>query len=203
MSRLLSLLLLCLLLAACGSRDDRANGDSVAQANGDSVAQASGDYERGPNNGRLLRDGDFALEVTIYETNAPPHYRLYAYRDGKPLDPGEVVPTVELKRLDGEVNRFAFKPENDYLVGDGEVTEPHSFDVSVTAEHGGRTSSWSYDSYEGRVTIPAVVAEDAGIRVEAAGPGVVRDIVRLTGTIALDANRHAFVRARFPASCAW
>jgi membrane fusion protein, heavy metal efflux system len=190
MSRLIPLLLLCLLLAACGSRDDFANGDGAAQENGD--------YERGPNNGRLLRDGNFALEVTIYETNAPPHYRLYAYRDGQPLDPAEVMPTVELKRLDGEVNRFAFKPENGYLVGDGEVTEPHSFDVSVTAEYGGRTSTWSYDSYEGRVTIPAAIAEDAGIRVEVAGPAVIRDVVRLTGTIALDANRHAAIRARFP-----
>lgn len=191
MSRLFFLFLLCLLLAACGPRDN-------AQDGGTESVRASGDYERGPNNGRLLRDGDFALEVTIYETNAPPHYRLYAYRNSQPLDPAQVVPTVELKRLDGEVNRFAFKPENGYLSGDGEVTEPHSFDVTVTAEHNGRTSTWSYDSYEGRVTIPAAIAEDAGIRVEAAGPAVVRDVVRLTGTIALDANRHATVRARFP-----
>jgi membrane fusion protein, heavy metal efflux system len=159
---------------------------------------ANEDYERGPNNGRLLRDGDFALEVTIYETNVPPHYRLYAYRSGRPVAPNEVTATVELSRLDGEVNRFTFTAENDYLSGSGEVTEPHSFDVAVTAEQGGKTSTWSYDSYEGRVTIPAAIAEDAGIRVEPAGPTAIRDVVRLMGTIELDANRHAAVRARFP-----
>ncbi|MDH0624142.1 efflux RND transporter periplasmic adaptor subunit [Pseudomonas chengduensis] len=190
MNRLLFLLFLSLALAACGPNSDRVDRGVDGQANED--------YERGPNNGRLLRDGDFALEVTIFETNAPPHYRLYAYRSDSLIPPTEVVATIELSRLDGEVNRFTFAPESTYLVGSGEVTEPHSFDVAVTAEHGGKRSNWSYESYEGRVTIPAAIAEDAGIRVEQAGPASIRDIVRLTGTIAFDSNRYASVGARFP-----
>lgn len=190
MNRLLFLLFLSLVLAACGPNSDRVDRGVDGQANED--------YERGPNNGRLLRDGDFALEVTIFETNAPPHYRLYAYRSDSLIPPTEVVATIELSRLDGEVNRFTFAPESTYLVGSGEVTEPHSFDVAVTAEHGGKRSNWSYESYEGRVTIPAAIAEDAGIRVEQAGPASIRDIVRLTGTIAFDSNRYASVGARFP-----
>ncbi|MFH1605135.1 MAG: efflux RND transporter periplasmic adaptor subunit [Pseudomonadota bacterium] len=190
MNRLLFLLFLSLVLAACGPNSDRVDRGVDGQANED--------YERGPNNGRLLRDGDFALEVTIFETNAPPHYRLYAYRSDSLIPPTEVVATIELSRLDGEVNRFTFAPESTYLVGSGEVTEPHSFDVAVTAEHAGKRSNWSYESYEGRVTIPAAIAEDAGIRVEQAGPASIRDIVRLTGTIAFDSNRYASVGARFP-----
>lgn len=190
MNRLLFLLFLSLVLAACGPNSDRVDRGVDGQANED--------YERGPNNGRLLRDGDFALEVTIFETNAPPHYRLYAYRSDSLIPPTEVVATIELSRLDGEVNRFTFTPENTYLAGSGEVTEPHSFDVAVTAEHAGKRSTWSYDSYEGRVTIPAAIAESAGIRVEQAGPASIRDIVRLTGTIAFDSNRYASVGARFP-----
>lgn len=192
MNHLFFLILLCpLLLAACSP-----SGDPTDEATGMQVANE--DYERGPHNGRLLRDGDFALELTIYETNVPPHYRLYAYRDGNPVAPKDVTATVELSRLDGEVNRFTFTPKNDYLTGSGEVTEPHSFDVTVTAEHDGKTSTWSYDSYEGRVTISAAIAEDAGIRVEPAGPAVIHDVVQLMGTIELDANRHASVGARFP-----
>lgn len=190
MIRILSLLLLCVLAAACSP-----GGDKPKEA---ASAQASGSYERGPNNGRLLRDGDFALEVTIYETNAPPHYRLYAYRDGKPVAPADVAATIKLSRLDGEVNQFTFRPEGNYLVGSGEVTEPHSFDVAVTAEHAGKKSTWSYESYEGRVSIPAGIAKDAGIKTESAGPAVIRDVVRLMGTVVLDADRHAAVRARFP-----
>ena len=190
MNRLLLLFLLGLALAACNPNSNPVDGGVDRQA--------KGDYERGPNNGRLLRDGDFALEVTIYETNAPPHYRLFAYKGDDPLPPTEVVATIELSRLDGEVNRFTFAAESTYLVGSGEVTEPHSFDVTVTAEHDGKRSNWTYASYEGRVTIPTAIAEVAGIRVEPAGPARIRNVVRLTGTIAFDANRYAAVRARFP-----
>lgn len=190
MIRFLSLLLLCVFAAACSPGGDKPKGEASAQA--------SESDERGPNNGRLLRDGDFALEVTIYETNAPPHYRLFAYRGGKPVAPADVVATITLSRLDGEVNQFTFAPENNYLVGSGEVTEPHSFDVSVSAEHAGKKFTWFYESYEGRVSIPASIAKDAGIKTESAGPAVIRDVVRLMGTVVLDADRHAVVRARFP-----
>ncbi|PXZ85206.1 efflux RND transporter periplasmic adaptor subunit [Pseudomonas aeruginosa] len=185
MIRILSLLLLCVFAAACSPGGDKPKEEASAQA--------SGSYERGPNNGRLLRDGDFALEVTIYETNVPPHYRLYAYRDGKPVAPADVVATIKLSRLDGEVNQFTFTPEGNYL-----VIEPHSFDVAVSAEHAGKKSTWSYQSYEGRVSIPAGIAKDAGIKTESAGPAVIRDVVRLMGTVVLDADRHAAVGARFP-----
>ena len=106
MSRHLTLLLLPLLLVACGGEPASQAGEAAAEA-----APASGDYERGPNRGRMLRDGDFAIEVTIFETNVPPQFRLYAYKDGKPVNASEVVPTVTLKRLDGETNVFTFKPE--------------------------------------------------------------------------------------------
>ncbi|GAB3465717.1 efflux RND transporter periplasmic adaptor subunit [Azotobacter salinestris] len=159
---------------------------------------AAADFERGPHRGRLLRDGDFALEVTIFETNVPPHYRLYAYQGDQPLKPAEIEATIELRRLDGEVNRFTFKPENDYLVGSGTVVEPHSFDVQVDAHYGGRAHRWEFASYEGRTTIPGAIASDAGVKVEMAGSAVIRDNLHLVGNVALDANRHARIKARFP-----
>ncbi len=192
MTRLLILIALTTALVACG-------GDQPAHSEGEAGhGAAAAEFERGPHRGRMLRDGEFALEVTIFETNVPPQYRLYAYRGDKPIAPAEVDATVELKRLDGEVNRFTFKPENGFLTGSGTVTEPHSFDVKVTATHGGKTHTWSYDSYEGRTTIPAAVAKDAGVVIEKAGPAVIRDTVQLMGTVALDQNRHAQIKARFP-----
>jgi len=189
--RFISPVLLAVLLAACGG--DKPASDSHA---GESAAAA--DYERGPHNGRLLRDGDFALEVTIFETGVPPQYRLYAYQDDKPLKAADVTATVELRRLDGEVNRFTFSPQGDALVGSGTVVEPHSFDVKVAAKHAGKSHDWAFASYEGRTTIAAAVAADAGVKIEVAGPAVIRDTVRLMGNVVLDANRHAQVKARFP-----
>lgn len=191
MNRFITLLLLLPLLASCGR-------EAAAPAAGERGAAAAADFERGPHRGRLLRDGDFALEITIFETNVPPQFRLYAYQDGRPLDPAQVEPRIELSRLDGESNTFTFKPEDGYLTGSGTVHEPHSFDVKVSARHAGKEHAWSYASYEGRTTIPATAAQEAGIKVEAAGPAVIRDTVHLMGTVAIDAGRHAAVKARFP-----
>lgn len=180
----------CFALIGCGGQP--------AGTEAPTAAVASGDYERGPNNGRMLREGDFALEITIFEDNAPPHYRLYAYSGDKLLPPGEVDASIRLKRLDGEVNDFAFKPQEDYLMGDGEVTEPHSFDVEVSATYAGNRHEWAFDSYEGRTTIPAAVAEASGVEIEQAGAQTIRDVAHLMGAVTLDANRHAQLRARFP-----
>ena len=192
MMRILSIFTLSLALVACDNKTEEA-----PKAEGSHAAPAA-EYERGPHRGRMLRDGDFAIEVTIFETNVPPEYRLYAYQNDKPLRPAEVQATVELKRLDGETNRFVFKPEGDYLRGDGVVTEPHSFDVKVAANRAGKAHAWAYDSYEGRATILDAVAKDAGVKTENAGGAVIRDTVQLMGNVALDQNRHAQIKARFP-----
>src|SRR3546814_20823597 len=60
----------------------------------------------------------------------------------------EVQLSVILKRLDGEENRFSFAASEEYLRGNGTVTEPHSFDVTVIASHAGKSHSWKYASYE-------------------------------------------------------
>ncbi len=190
-ARLVLLPVLILLLAACGNA-------GPAQEKGEAHTEAAAEFERGPHRGRMLRDGAFALEVTIFETNVPPHYRLYAYHNDKPLEPSQLDASIELTRLDGEVNRFTFRPENDYLIGSDTVVEPHSFDVRVSANHAGKTHRWAFASYEGRTSIPAAVAKDAGIVIETAGPAAIRDQVQLIGSVVLDANRHAAIKARFP-----
>lgn len=189
-ARLALLLTLSLVLVGCGE-------STSAEKPADSQV-AAGDYERGPHRGRMLRDGDFAVEVTIFETNAPPHYRLYAYKGGQPLKPSEVDVSVQLSRLDGEVNRFTFEAENDYLTGSGTVVEPHSFDVKVEARHNGQTHQWAFASYEGRTTISNAIASEAGVKIELAGPAVIRDNLHLVGNVVQDANRHAAIKARFP-----
>ena len=104
---------------------------------------------KGPNGGRLLADGDFAVEVTIFETGVDPQFRLYAYQDGELLSPNLVELTLELGRLGNVTDRFEFTAQGDYLLGDGVVTEPHSFVVSINARYQGKNHSWSYDSLEG------------------------------------------------------
>ena len=104
---LISALLLATPLMACGE-----SAESPTEAEGEAPAA---DYERGPHNGRFLRDKNFAIEVTVFEDGVPPEYRLYAYRDDKPVAPEEVQARVTIKRLDGEVTTFSFEPQDDWV----------------------------------------------------------------------------------------
>ncbi len=152
----------------------------------------------GPRGGKLLEADGFSVEVTIFEEDVPPEFRIYAYAtDGSPLAPDDVSVEIELRRLD-TTDHFSFAGQDDYLRGEDVVTEPHSFDVIVRAEHAGQSGAWTYESYEGRSTIDPAFAQAGGIEVAPAGPRQIRETVGLYGDILVDANRVARVGARFP-----
>ncbi|MDP3115913.1 MAG: efflux RND transporter periplasmic adaptor subunit [Phenylobacterium sp.] len=178
------------LLTACGER----NAPEAEAGH----AAAGADFERGPHRGRMLRAGDFAVEMTIFEEGVPPEFHVYAYRKDKPLDPRQVQLTVELTRLGGKVDRFSFAPQQDYLRGAGVVTEPHSFDVKVRAVEGGRTHQWAYASYEGRTTINAEAAQAGGVKTERAGGAIVGELLDLSGRVEVTPEGQGEVRAWYP-----
>ncbi len=180
-------LLACGLLAACGEEPAPAQSETAAQ-----------DFERGPHRGRLLRDGDFSVEVTIFEEGVEPEFHLYLYRDDKPLDPQAARVEVELTRLGGQVDRFAFAPIEGYLRGGGVVHEPHSFDVKVTATENGRRHAWSYAAYEGRTTISAQAAQAGGVRTEVARPARIGELIEMAGRVEITPEGKAEVRAVYP-----
>lgn len=188
-------LLALALLAGCG--ETPANNEALEPA------ATVADYERGPHRGRMLRDGDFAVEVTIFEDGVDPEFHVYAYRNDKPVAPGEVQLSITLSRLGGKVDRFAFTPQEDYLRGGGVVVEPHSFDVKLRAVEGGRTHNWAYASYEGRTTISAQAAQTGGVRSERAGPANVAELVDMAGRIEITPEGKADVRARLPGQIMW
>lgn len=181
----------CTLLAACGEKP-------VPEASGEHGAAVAADYERGPHRGRMLRAGDFAVEMTIFEDGVEPEFHVYAYRKDKPVDMREIQLSVELTRLGGRVDRFAFTPQKDYLRGNGVVTEPHSFDVKVRAVEGGRTHDWSYASYEGRTTISAETARAGGVKSEKAGPVSMSELINMAGRIEITPEGKSEVRAWYP-----
>ncbi|MBN9554464.1 MAG: efflux RND transporter periplasmic adaptor subunit [Alphaproteobacteria bacterium] len=190
-------LLACALLAGCsGSPTTNETEQPEATA-------AAADYERGPHGGRMLRNGALAIEVTIFEDGVEPEYRVYPYRDGEPIAPAEVQLAIELGRLGGRTDRFAFRPQEDFLRGNGVVAEPHSFDVRVRAVEGGRTHSWAYASYEGRTTISPQAAQAGGVRTERAGPVTVAELIDMAGRIEITPEGSADVRARLPGQIVW
>lgn len=183
MTRRILVLLACAVIGACTSDTQ----DLPEQAD-----------SKGPHGGRLLADGDLQLELALFEEGVPPEFRAYAYEDGRPLAPAEVELVVELERLDNRVERFEFTPQHDYLRGNGEVREPHSFSVSVRLRHDGTAHEWTYDAFEGRTRIEANAAREAGIEVETAGAARIRETLTLHGTIVPDPQRVFRLHARYP-----
>lgn len=187
-------LVLSLGLCACG-------GEREAEHDHDG-GHAHDEPTRGPHGGRLLENGDFALELRIFEDGVPPEFRLYPTLRGKPLAPEQVQASVTLRRLDGlpgghrDVHTFSVK--DDYLLGSMEVYEPHSFDVEVEAIHAGAKHAWTFAAPEGRAEIAAEMAAAAGVKTAAAGPGAIRETLALYGTIRPNAQAQRDVTARFP-----
>lgn len=191
--RCLAALLLFAPLAACGGGAPTETGHAEGGEHG-----AEAEPAKGPHGGKLFTHGVFGVEVTIFEEGQEPQWRLYPMIDGKPVDPKTVTVAMTLKRLGGQVDRFAFKPENDYLAGQGVVEEPHSFDVEIVATYAGKSHTIRYASPEGRTRIAAAAAKAGGIVIERAGPAVIGETRELVGTVQLSPTARSEVRAQFP-----
>ncbi len=189
------IILATILLAACSE-----SGPAVQD-----VAQSSGHVEepaametKGPHGGRMLVDGDFRLELVIFESGIEPEFRAWTWQGDTPVPPAKWRLEVTLTRLGEVTDTFAFKPHEDFQRGDGVVYEPHSFQVEVRATANGAPHNWQYDSFEGRTTISAAAASASGIEVETAGPAQITETLELQGTVVPDPQRVYRVHARYP-----
>lgn len=180
-------LILTLPLAACGDATE-----TQEASDGDEAAA------KGPNGGLLLKDGDFAVEVTIFEDGEEPRFRVYPTKGGEPVDPKSVKLAIILNRLGGEVNRITFVPQGKYLASQSVIEEPHSFAVEVVAAEGGKRHIWKYESPEGRNRITVEAAKAGGIETAFAGPASIGETRELFGTVELDPSARSEIRGQFP-----
>lgn len=192
----IALALASLALAACGMPTGDNGADHDADEHGHGAEDAAADFERGPHGGRMLRDGDFAVELAIIEAGIPPEFRAWVSAGGAAVDPAAVSLTVTLSRL-GAVDEIGFAPRGDYLRGDREVYEPHSFAVAVDARHGGQSYRFDYDSFEGRTQIEPDIAEAMGIGTGIAGPARLVETITVYGRIVPLPERIRELGARF------
>lgn len=158
---------------------------------------AASDYPRGPNNGRLLEDGEFSLELAIYESGVPPEFHAWGYSGGTAVTPSAIELSVTLTRLGDVLDRFDFNVQGDYLRGNGVVHEPHSFSVQVDARYQGRQHQWQYDSFEGRTTITPTMADAFGIKTEVAGSATLSQTVDVIGETHAIPESSRQISARF------
>jgi cobalt-zinc-cadmium efflux system membrane fusion protein len=145
----------------------------------------------------LLRSGSFELEFGIFERGVPPEFRAWAMQEGRAVDPGDFTLEVKLTRLGGRVDAIDFVLHGDHRVSTSPVSEPHSFEVSIEASHGGRTHSWEFENFEGRTRITPEMAASLGVATTVAKAATLAETVTVYGRVRTNPERVREIRARF------
>ena len=151
---------------------------------------------KGPHGGKLFTDGDYALEVTIFEQDQPPQFRLYTYLNGKPLTAKDSVIQLKVSRLGRQPQQFKLSAENDYLTSKAIVEEPHSFKVAIDANYAGNAHEFGYNQVEARITLTSEQLKHNAIEVLTAAPANIQTNLRLIGEIKLNADNAVQVLPR-------
>jgi cobalt-zinc-cadmium efflux system membrane fusion protein len=124
--------------------------------------------------------------------------RIFAYHNGEAMKPSDVEVSVSLARLGGAVDKLFFAAEQDYLVSETVVVEPHSFDVTVKAVNNAQSYLWQYENHEGRTEISPRQQRLANVATERAGPATLTFNDTLFGVIAPLQDRVYRINAPYP-----
>lgn len=168
------------------------HGDDEAN---DLHTEAETEPAKGAHGGRLFQQGDFSLEVKIFETGVEPQLRLYAYQDGQPLNPNNVQANMTIQRLDTQ-QQLRFTPEADYLLGDQVVYEPHSFDVSLQASYAKTNYAFDWSQQEGRIELADAALNSSGLELLTAQPRQFAQQNRVNGELQIQPEMRVAVTAR-------
>ncbi|MBZ6075281.1 urease accessory protein UreH domain-containing protein [Microvirga puerhi] len=89
---------------------------------------------------RIVDTGHGAVELSIFEDNVPPRWRLRTL-SGKTWKTADVA--VETDRGDGSGERFSFVEREGYLESLREIPEPHEFTVRLRLSHGNHAHAYA------------------------------------------------------------
>lgn len=151
---------------------------------------------KGQHGGKLFTQDGYGVEITIFEQNVAPEFRVYAYQNGEILNPATSTITIQLDRLGSKSQMINFVKENDYQKSTTEVKEPHSFKVNITTKHNNRTYQFAYDQVEARVQISDKQLTLNSIEVLTAGPASIKAVLNLQGEIKLNADKSVHIVSR-------
>lgn len=157
---------------------------------------APGTPQKGPHGGKLFTQDGYGTEITIFEQGVEPEFRVYTYKDGKPLDPAASKVGITLDRLGRTPQVFTLTQEKDYLKGNAVVEEPHSFKVTIATQHNNKAYRFAYEQIEARVTMTDQQVEQNGIELLTAGPTRIKSTLQMIGEIRFNEDRLVHVVPR-------
>ncbi len=192
LQKLILIISIVVMLNACVDTNE-----SDEHAHGKVSHETEEQIEKGAHGGRLLENGSFELELAIVEAGVPPEFRVWLKENGSPIDPNEIDLQITLTRLGGDIDEIHFNPQDEYLRGDTEIYEPHSFIVSVIAKYQEQTHKWQYENFEGRTKISPDVAAAFDLETSIAGPEKISESITVYGQIEANPEYVRNVSARF------
>ena len=151
---------------------------------------------KGPHGGKLFSQDDYSVEVTIFEQNTPPEFRVYTYENNQPLNPQLSRINIQLERLARKPQLIDFVQENDYLKSNTTIEEPHSFKVKINAKYAEKSHQFGYEQIESRVHITDKQLTLNSIEVLTAGPAKIKSTLLLQGEIKLNADKSVHIVPR-------
>ncbi|MFZ3192175.1 MAG: efflux transporter periplasmic adaptor subunit, partial [Moraxellaceae bacterium] len=175
-----------------GSNQPTSSGTHGAETASTAVAEAPD--ERGQHGGKLFRNGDFTLELKIFEEGVEPQLRLYAYQNDQLIPSQQWRATAKVQRLD-TAETIGFQPEADYLLGDQVIYEPHSFVVTINVSHAGKTYPFTWTQLEGRVRLSQASVKSSGLEILNVEPKPLAVQQQYSGALQLIPNQQALVTA--------
>ncbi len=107
--------------------------------------QAGHDHgEEGPHDGMMIQTGHEDVEISVYETGMPPHFRLYFFDHGiQGPPPGNPTELEIVTVRSGDVRqKFSFTRKGEFLESTTDIPEPHEFMAELTISHGGHSHSF-------------------------------------------------------------
>ena len=121
-----------------------AHGDGAAHTGQHSDSHQRQKENYGPHGGPLVGASSGQVELSVFETNVPPRFRLYfCDRKGKPLAPAPAKNVaLETIRPDGARQVFKFKRRAECLEATNELPEPHEFTAILKVRQGKRTGQY-------------------------------------------------------------
>lgn len=143
----------------------------------------------GPHGGKQLQDGQLSVEITMFEKNSPPYWRVYVTHSNDAVKPQQVQLNMTLNRFNGKQEIIDFIPMEDFLQSRQAIAEPHSFDVQVSLVYQGKPYRWQYADYEGRLTLSDDMMKAVGIKTAIAKRRLIDRQLAVVGKIM--ANRDA------------
>jgi hypothetical protein len=103
--------------------------------------RAPDDGERGQHDDVLVNLGHGFVEITIFEADVPPRFRLFFHDKHKQprTVPAHATVVVETVRPDETRQTFAFQAKGDYLESTTDIPAPRVFRAIVYVSHGSHT----------------------------------------------------------------